>query len=110
MMVLKDLLTVRPDIRVVLMSATLDAQLFDAPVIHIPGTLLHCTDYLIIIIIKGVLQHYWTGSVLYVGCVIFRPQSRFIPYAIYSSYKQDGGLTKHMAPNTQRGPFRTPEV
>ena len=53
MMVLKDLLTVRPDLRVVLMSATLDAQLFsqyffDAPVIHIPGTLLHCTDYLII--------------------------------------------------------------
>ncbi|XP_068731445.1 putative ATP-dependent RNA helicase DHX57 [Montipora capricornis] len=42
MMVLKDLLTVRPDLRVVLMSATLNAQLFsqyffDAPVIHIPG-------------------------------------------------------------------------
>ncbi|KAK2567372.1 putative ATP-dependent RNA helicase DHX57 [Acropora cervicornis] len=42
MLVLKDLLTVRPDIRVVLMSATLNAQLFskyffDAPVIHIPG-------------------------------------------------------------------------
>ena len=45
MMVLKDLLTVRPDVRVVLMSATLNAQLFseyffDAPVIHIPGTTL----------------------------------------------------------------------
>lgn len=43
MMVLKDLLSVRPDVRVVLMSATLNAQLFseyfyDAPVIHIPGT------------------------------------------------------------------------
>ncbi|XP_015776859.1 PREDICTED: putative ATP-dependent RNA helicase DHX57 [Acropora digitifera] len=42
MLVLKDLLTVRADIRVVLMSATLNAQLFskyffDAPVIHIPG-------------------------------------------------------------------------
>jgi len=42
MMVLKDLLTVRTDIRVILMSATLNAQLFsqyfyDAPVIHIPG-------------------------------------------------------------------------
>ena len=42
MMVLKDLLLVRPDVRVVLMSATLNAQLFseyfyDAPVIHIPG-------------------------------------------------------------------------
>ncbi|XP_068681408.1 putative ATP-dependent RNA helicase DHX57 isoform X2 [Montipora foliosa] len=42
MMVLKDLLTVRPDLRVVLMSATLNAQLFsqyffEAPVIHIPG-------------------------------------------------------------------------
>ena len=42
MLILKDLLTVRPDIRVVLMSATLNAQLFskylfDAPVIHIPG-------------------------------------------------------------------------
>lgn len=42
MMVLKDLLLVRPDMRVVLMSATLNAQLFseyfyDAPVIHIPG-------------------------------------------------------------------------
>ena len=43
MMVLKDLLLVRTDIRVILMSATLNAQLFsqyfyDAPVIHIPGT------------------------------------------------------------------------
>lgn len=43
MMVLKDLITVRADIRVILMSATLNAQLFsgyfyDAPVIHIPGT------------------------------------------------------------------------
>ena len=42
MMVLKDLLLVRPDVQVVLMSATLNAQLFseyfyDAPVIHIPG-------------------------------------------------------------------------
>ena len=42
MMVLKDLLIVRTDIRVILMSATLNAQLFsqyfyDAPVIHIPG-------------------------------------------------------------------------
>lgn len=46
MMVLKDLLTVRRDVRVVLMSATLNAQLFseyffDAPVIHIPGTILN---------------------------------------------------------------------
>lgn len=44
MMVLKDLITVRADIHVILMSATLNAQLFsgyfyDAPVIHIPGTL-----------------------------------------------------------------------
>ena len=43
MMVLKDLLLVRTDLRVILMSATLNAQLFsqyfyDAPVIHIPGT------------------------------------------------------------------------
>ncbi len=43
MMVLKDLLSVRADVRVILMSATLNAQLFseyfyDAPVIHIPGT------------------------------------------------------------------------
>ena len=42
MMVLKDLLLIRPDVRVVMMSATLNAQLFseyfyDAPVIHIPG-------------------------------------------------------------------------
>ncbi|KAL9952425.1 hypothetical protein ACROYT_G039680 [Oculina patagonica] len=42
MMVLKDLLSVRADVRVILMSATLNAQLFseyfyDAPVIHIPG-------------------------------------------------------------------------
>ena len=42
MMVLKDLLIVRADIRIILMSATLNAQLFsgyfyDAPVIHIPG-------------------------------------------------------------------------
>lgn len=42
MMVLKDLLLVRTDLRIILMSATLNAQLFsqyfyDAPVIHIPG-------------------------------------------------------------------------
>lgn len=46
MMVLKDLLSVRADVRVILMSATLNAQLFseyfyDAPVIHIPGTYIH---------------------------------------------------------------------
>ena len=45
MMVLKDLLIVRTDIHVILMSATLNAQLFshyffDAPVIHIPGAVL----------------------------------------------------------------------
>ena len=50
MMVLKDLVTVRPDLRVVLMSATLNAQLFseyffDAPVIHIPGTIF--TDFVL---------------------------------------------------------------
>lgn len=49
MLVLKDLLTVRPDIRVVLMSATLNAQLFskyffDAPVIHIPGKANNVVD------------------------------------------------------------------
>ena len=45
MMVLKDLLSARADVRVILMSATLNAQLFseyfyDAPVIHIPGTVV----------------------------------------------------------------------
>ena len=51
MMVLKDLLTVRPDLRVVLMSATLNAQLFsqyffEAPVIHIPGNAMSVvSDY-----------------------------------------------------------------
>lgn len=43
MMVLRDLVTDRRDLRVVLMSATLNSKLFssyfyDAPVIHIPGT------------------------------------------------------------------------
>ena len=42
MMVLKDLINVRADMRIILMSATLDANLFseyfyDAPVIYIPG-------------------------------------------------------------------------
>lgn len=42
MMVLKDLVITRPDLRVILMSATLNSKLFseyffDAPVIHIPG-------------------------------------------------------------------------
>ena len=46
MMVLKDLLSVRADVRVILMSATLNAQLFseyfyDAPVIHIPGRYIY---------------------------------------------------------------------
>ena len=62
MLVLKDLLTVRPDIRVVLMSATLNAQLFsqyffDAPVIHIPGranTVID--DFNIIILVTKLLQ------------------------------------------------------
>lgn len=50
MMVLKDLVTVRPDLHVVLMSATLNAQLFseyffDAPVIHIPGTIFTVLFY-----------------------------------------------------------------
>ena len=45
MMVLKDLVLSRPDLRVILMSATLNAKLFseyfyDAPVIHIPGKLI----------------------------------------------------------------------
>ena len=49
MMVLKDLLIVRTDIHVILMSATLNAQLFshyffDAPVIHIPGAVLLVLD------------------------------------------------------------------
>ncbi|KAI9357264.1 P-loop containing nucleoside triphosphate hydrolase protein [Zopfochytrium polystomum] len=42
LMVLKDLLAVRSDLRLILMSATLNAELFanyfgDAPVVHIPG-------------------------------------------------------------------------
>jgi len=44
MMVLRDLLPNRPDLRVILMSATLNAELFsgyfhDCPVIDIPGEL-----------------------------------------------------------------------
>ena len=62
MLVLKDLLTIRPDIRVVLISATLNAQLFsqyffDAPVIHIPGkanTVID--DFNMIVLITKLLQ------------------------------------------------------
>ena len=62
MLVLKDLLTVRPDIRVILISATLNAQLFsqyffDAPVIHIPGKANTVVDdFNIIILITKLLQ------------------------------------------------------
>ena len=45
MMVLRGLIAERPDLRVVLMSATLNAELFsnyffNAPVIHIPGNVM----------------------------------------------------------------------
>ena len=49
MMVLRDLLPRRPDLRVILMSATLNAELFsgyyeECPVIEIPGLYMNDTS------------------------------------------------------------------
>lgn len=46
LLVLKDLIVQRPDMKIILMSATLNASLFseyfyDCPSVHIPGNVLH---------------------------------------------------------------------
>ncbi|CAM9576957.1 unnamed protein product [Lampetra planeri] len=75
LMVLKDLIAQRSDLRVVLMSATLNAQLFSeylygCPVVHIPGTTFPVDQYFLEDIID------LTGYIIEHGSPFMRPAVR----------------------------------
>lgn len=58
LLILKDLIVQRPDLKIILMSATLNANLFseyfyDCPSVHIPGNLLYQGQTLQILLIQA---------------------------------------------------------